>query len=67
MSLDLDDRLRRYGDTFEQAVVASETGRRPSPNVAMARPRRWGRWLVAATLLFGVVALAVVGVPSRSR
>jgi hypothetical protein len=64
MSVELEERLRRYGETFERAVAASEA----NPRRVHAPPlhRNWGRWLVAAAVLVGVVVLAVVAFPRGS-
>jgi hypothetical protein len=62
MSLDLEDRLRRYGDTFEHAATASENvGRGVEPR---SKRRVHGRRrLVASAILVGVAVIGTVAVP----
>jgi hypothetical protein len=62
MSLDLEDRLRRYGDTFERAATASET---VGHTVERGSKKRagGGRRLAAATVLVGLVVAGAVAIP----
>jgi hypothetical protein len=62
MSLDLEHRLRRYGDAFEHAVAATEITPFRAARRSVPRQRR-GRWLVAAAILVGVITAAVLALP----